>query len=60
MSKGSKQRPTDKAKYSANWDSIFNKDKVLDLIFNKTKDLEEEFNNNNNKDEDDDNRTNDT
>lgn len=42
MSKGSKQRPTDTAKYSANWDRIFNKDKA-DLNFESDNPLERPY-----------------
>lgn len=42
MSKGSKQRPTDGAKYSENWDRIFNKDKK-DLRYESDNPLERPY-----------------
>lgn len=39
MSKGSKQRPTDKASYDANYDAIFKRDPVMDKLL----DLIEEY-----------------
>lgn len=42
MSKGSKQRPTNSARYSANWDRIFNKDKA-DLEYESGNPLERPY-----------------
>jgi len=42
VSKGSRQRPTDTAKFFANWDRIFNKDKA-DLNFESDNPLERPY-----------------
>lgn len=39
MSKGSKQRPTDMAAYSSNYDNIFRKDKMTPRVEENTEDI---------------------